>query len=162
MSTKSEQLQIRLTPGEKRRLKKLAKGAGLDVSSYVLRRALPAVRLRVEELVGRLARGDDRRFVLAELSDTLFAMTASQIVDLEHLDVSSLAPLEQNYVAAMVEQTANRAQVGAPRWTTGVVPLDEPYFTTSLKSLRLHLLRASPVAFKRRNIFVDSSVGDRV
>jgi len=26
----------------------------------------------------------------------------------------------------------------------------------------LHLLRAAPVPFKRRNIFIDSSVGDRV
>jgi hypothetical protein len=43
-----------------------------------------------------------------------------------------------------------------------VPPLDEPHFATPLRGLRLHLLRASPVAFKRRNIFVDSSVGDRV
>jgi hypothetical protein len=42
------------------------------------------------------------------------------------------------------------------------VPLAEPYFATSLKSLREHLLVAAPIPFKRRNIFVDASVGARV
>jgi hypothetical protein len=43
-----------------------------------------------------------------------------------------------------------------------VAPLEEPHFGAPLQSLRLHLLAASPVAFKRRNIFVDAAVGDRV
>jgi hypothetical protein len=43
-----------------------------------------------------------------------------------------------------------------------VVPLTEPYFPTPLKSLREHLLIAAPIPFKRRNIFVDASIGQRV
>jgi hypothetical protein len=43
-----------------------------------------------------------------------------------------------------------------------VPPLEEPHFATTLEGLRLHLLQVSPVPFKRRNIFIDSSLGDRV
>jgi hypothetical protein len=43
-----------------------------------------------------------------------------------------------------------------------VKPLERPWFASSLKSLRLHLLTASPPPFRRRNLFVDSTIGDRV
>lgn len=52
--------------------------------------------------------------------------------------------------------------VQAPDWTRDVVPLDKPYFATPLRSLRSYLLRVSPVAFKRHNLFVDATVGRRV
>jgi hypothetical protein len=76
--------------------------------------------------------------------------------------VRHLDPLMQNYVAAMVEQAAAQRKRSAPAWTRNVVPLDEPWFATRLRGLRLHLLRASPVPFKRRNIFIDAGVGARV
>jgi hypothetical protein len=62
----------------------------------------------------------------------------------------------------MVETAAHRHKVPPPDWTLAVQPLSEPAFGSPLQSLRLHLLVAAPPAFKRRNIFVDSSVGDRV
>jgi hypothetical protein len=62
----------------------------------------------------------------------------------------------------MVEQAAHQQDVVPPAWVRDVEPLDEPHFAVPLSSLRLHLLRAAPVPFKRRNIFVDSAVGDRV
>ncbi len=68
---KSHQLQIRVSAGQKAALRRQARRAGLDMSTYVLARALPA-------------------------------------------------------------------------------------------RLRTYLLRSSPVAFKRRNLFVDATVGDRV
>jgi hypothetical protein len=43
-----------------------------------------------------------------------------------------------------------------------VVPLEEPAFGTALQSLRLHLLTHSPPPFRLRNIFIDSSLGQRV
>ena len=49
-----------------------------------------------------------------------------------------------------------------PEWCRSVRPLAEPVFTTELVSLRLHLLLHAPIPFRRRNIFVDASVGDRV
>jgi len=40
--------------------------------------------------------------------------------------------------------------------------LAEPWFATTLQSLRLHLLRVAPAAFRRRNLFVDAGAGGRV
>jgi hypothetical protein len=79
-----------------------------------------------------------------------------------HAEMARLSPLLQNYVAAMVEQASFLKRVQPPAWTARIAPLEEPYFAAPLKALRLHLLRASPVPFKRRNIFVDAAVGARV
>lgn len=162
-STRTAQLQIRVTPHEKARLKQLARAAGLDVSAYVLGRALPPESGRLAELVDGLRNEDDRRFVLAELNDALISLSSRDFAAaVESLDVRRLDPLMQNYVAAMVEQTAARRKQPAPAWARDVAPLEEPWFATQLRGLRVHLLRASPVPFKRRNIFIDSSVGSRV
>jgi hypothetical protein len=62
----------------------------------------------------------------------------------------------------MVEQAAALGGVKGPDWVVEIPPLESPYFATDFRSLRPHLLRESPIPFKRRNLFVDSSVGDRV
>ena len=71
-------------------------------------------------------------------------------------------PFEANYLAATVEHAAAIKGVAPPRWTVTVEPLDAPWFASCLKSLRLHLLTHSPPPFRRRNLFIDSSVGQRV
>ena len=101
----------------------------------------------------------------AELNDLLAELTPVQLpeaVAIAPPELRDLPPLLQNYVAAMVEQASGERRVPTPRWVREVPPLEEPYFATPLRSLRLHLLRAAPVPFKRRNIFVDSAVGARV
>jgi uncharacterized protein (DUF1778 family) len=160
---KTLQLQIRVTPAQKQALKRLARSSGQDVSSYVLSRALPKQRERFESLVDAVARDDERRFALAELNDLLAHVTRGELENLVS-DVPNLpsSPYWRNYVAAMVEQAANRRSISAPGWLADVEPLTEPHFAAPLASLRLHLLRASPVPFRRRNIFVDSTIGDRV
>ena len=165
MANKSQQLQIRVTHWEKAALKRLARSAGLDVSGYVLSRALPEARLRFGQIVAALRSGNGYRFALAELNDLLADLTRAQLPDAvadAPEKLGDLSPLLQNYVVAMVEQACHTRNLPAPAWVGDVPPLDEPYFTTPLRSLRLHLLRASPVPFRRRNIFVDSAVGDRV
>ena len=62
----------------------------------------------------------------------------------------------------MVEQAASHKGLAPPPWIVRVPPLDEPYFGTDLKSLRLYLLTHSPPPFRRRNIFIDATLGDRV
>lgn len=160
---KSEHIQIRVTPDEKAALKRRAAAAGQDVSSYVLAQALPASRRQFAELLERLADGAEHRYVLAELNDLLTALTAAGLVRaVAGADVVRLPAFLRNYIAAMVEQACHRQGVAAPSWTAEVLPLETPHFATSLKGLRLHLLQSSPVPFKRRNIFVDSSLGARV
>lgn len=76
--------------------------------------------------------------------------------------VRALSPFLQNYVAAMVEQAAHKKSLAPPDWVRDIEPLSVPWFATPLSSLRMHLLRAAPVPFKRRNLFVDAAVGGRV
>ncbi len=165
MTTKSQQLQIRVTPGEKATLKRLAKQVGEDVSisTYVLARALPQQQLRFAQLVTGLQNSKNRRFALAELNDFLTRLAPSEYPDaVDKCDRHGLSSFSQNYLAAMVERAAEMKKLNPPSWVHDVMPLDEPWFATRLKNLRLHLIRAAPVAFKRRNLFVDSSLGDRV
>jgi uncharacterized protein (DUF1778 family) len=163
MASKSQHIQIRVTPREKAMLKRLAATAGQDVSSYVLARALPSARRRFEDLLELLGEGEDHRYVLAELNEFLAAMAPDELPEpVADADLARLSPFLQNYVAAMVEQACYQKGVPAPTWTSRVTPLETPYFAAPLKSLRLHLLRAAPVPFKRRNLFVDAAVGARV
>jgi uncharacterized protein (DUF1778 family) len=163
MPAKTQQLQIRVTPQQKAALKRQAAAAGRDVSSYVLSRLVPAGESRFAEILKTLETESDRRFALAELSDFLAGaapMVFGEAVVLARLD--ALSPYIKNYVAAMVEQAADQKKVEPPAWVREVSPLAAPHFVTPLSSLRLHLLQSAPVPFKRRNIFVDAGVGERV
>jgi uncharacterized protein (DUF1778 family) len=163
MPSKSKHLQIRVTPEQKNRLRRLAEAAGRDVSSYVLSRVLPPSQERFQEILVLLAQGADHRYGLAELNDLLSELGPEELRSaVAHADVEALTPFLQNYVAAMVEQASQLRGVRAPDWTAAVPALERPYFAASLRGLRLHLLQASPVPFKRRNLFVDSAIGDRV
>lgn len=132
----------------------------------MLAHALPSDGNRFAELVRVLRHDAKRSFALAELHDLLHACAPADFGDtvgrVETRALSGLPPFVQNYVAAMTEQAAHQKGVAAPEWTRSVVPLESPHFATTLSSLRPHLLRAAPVPFKRRNIFVDAGVGERV
>jgi uncharacterized protein (DUF1778 family) len=161
--TKSQQLQIRVTPQQKAALKRRAERAGQDVSRYVLERALPSAAIRFEEILRALREERSHRFALAELSDLLAALASTELAEaVGDADLAELSPFLRSYVAAMVEVAARREGVEPPAWTADVGGVDEPYFAADLPGLRLHLLRSSPVPFKRRNLFVDATVGDRV
>lgn len=120
-------------------------------------------RMRFAALLEALRAGGQHRFVLAELNDLLAGLTSGELCGAaEHADLSGLSPYLRNYVAAMVELAAHQRDVPPPAWVRDVEPLETPHFATPLAGLRLHLLRTAPVPFKRRNIFIDSSIGDRV
>jgi hypothetical protein len=112
-----------------------------------------------QRLAGQV-RGDDRAYILAEINDLLTHASGSQIECLGEPSISD--PYLANYVAAMIEQAAHLKSVRPPQWTSGVAPLAQPAFITPLMVLRAHLLLESPVPFRRRNIFIDSTIGDRV
>jgi hypothetical protein len=163
MTAKSQQLQIRVTPQQKAALRRLAAGAGLDISGYVLSHLLPPKGERFRELLEMLRNESDRRFALAELHDLLVGCAAVEYPEVvARADHGGLPALMQNYVAAMVEQAGAQKGVAPPAWVADIAPLEQPHFATPLKSLRLHLLQASPVPFKRRNIFIDTSLGGRI
>ena len=162
-ATKSAQLQIRVSPAEKAAIERAARRAGLDMSAYVLARVLPAHRNRFAELTEACRDTAAERFALAELSGWLGELSGPELREaVASPPATGLTPYLANYVSAMVEYACARRNVAPPPWTHTVAPLVEPVFGSTLLSLRLHLLTHSPPPFRRRNIFVDSSVGARV
>ena len=162
MAPKSDFLQIRIAPRQKAALKRLARAAGLDVSAYVLARALPDRREAWDRLVVALAADETPSHRLAELHDLL---AAAAPVDFAEVvggpPAAGTTPWVAAYIAAMVEHAAHQKGASPPAWVRDVPALEAPWFATPLRSLRPHLLRASPVAFRRRNLFVDATVGAR-
>jgi hypothetical protein len=99
-------------------------------------------------------------YPLAELNDLLTAAVADDIPRLPRPDIRDAYRL--NYVTAMVEVAAHRAGVLPPSWTAEVEPLTAPVFIDPSLRLRAHLLTSSPPPFRRRNIFIDTTLGGRV
>jgi hypothetical protein len=160
---KSTQIQLRVSPAEKAELVRQARSAGLDLSAYMLDRLLSKPARAFAELTRRLARPGGAALVLAELHDLLARSTRADFVRMtESAPPLRLSPVLENQLAAMVETRASQLRVSPPAWTAEIAPLEQPWFASDLVSLRLHLLMHSPPAFKRRNLFVDATVGSRV
>ena len=158
-----EQLQIRVSPAEKAAIRRAAEHAGLDMSSYVLGRALPTPAMRLQECIEDCAGPAPPSYGLAELNTLITGWTAAELRDaIATPPTAALTPFLSNYIAAMIEQACERRSVRVPAWVREVAPLADPAFGSELKSLRLHLLTHSPPPFRRRNIFIDATLGDRV
>jgi len=135
----------------------------MSLSDWVLSRALPSARSQFEELVTELTTVKDPSFAFAELLDLLTRLAPSEFrTAVADLPAVALSPYWQNYLAATVEQAAVQKNLKPPEWTAKIKPLEEPAFGSTLRSLRRHLLFNAPPAFRRRNIFIDASVGARV
>jgi hypothetical protein len=159
---KSAQLQIRVSPAQKRAIQRAAARAGMDMSAYVLSRVLSVPAALFQDAVAACA-GSAPAFALAELNSLLSAYTPAELREAVATSAAvSLSPFLANYVAAMVELACVKRNLAPPAWTRAVAPLPEPVFGTTLQSLRLHLLTHSPAPFRRRNIFIDATLGDRV
>jgi hypothetical protein len=162
-STRSGQLQIRVTPAEKAAIQIAARRAGLDMSAYVLGRILPGHSAQWQAQLRELARCGETRTAIAALSAWLAGLSATEMAAaVATPPPADLSDFHANYVAAMVEHLCAANGVDAPRWTRSIRPLAQPVFGTQLASLRLHLLAHSPPPFRRRNLFVDTAVGGQV
>jgi uncharacterized protein (DUF1778 family) len=162
-SAKTSQLQLRVSPEEKAAIQRAARRAGMGMSEFVLSRVLSAYEQKVQDLLADLRDEPARRFALAELNDLLARLTTE---DLRRAIATAppawLSAELSNYWAAMVEHACAARQIQPPAWTLAIAPLDKPMFGSSLESLRLYLLTNSPPAFRRRNIFIDTTIGGRV
>ena len=162
MNSRGHQLQIRVTEAEKEAIRAAAARAGMGMSEWVLARALPEPAARLESLAHR-ADVDNSHGVWAEIIDLIQERTGVDFkTAVGDVDPAGLTPFTANYLAALVEATAARLGQIPPPWTSAVAPLPAPWFGTDLRRLREHLLLHAPVAFRRRNIFIDAQVGDRV
>ncbi|GJM08166.1 MAG: hypothetical protein DHS20C11_04420 [Lysobacteraceae bacterium] len=161
--SKRTQLQIRVSESDKKLIRLAAKNAGVDMSAYILQCVLTAKEREFRQLLATFETGD-RTLLFAELIDFLSRLSVPEISvmhkpqpELERLDAYT-----QNYVCALFEQRCEQLGVPTPGWVGDTAPLEYPVFGTNLRALRPYLLINAPAAFKRRNIFVDSGVGDRV
>ncbi len=136
------------------------------MSAYVLARLLPAPAGRFQDLTRDLvaagADSQDARFALEALNSWLASLGAGELAEAVLSPPPRLSPYLANYVAAMVEVACAKSGVAPPSWLGATAPLTEPAFGSALLSLRLYLLTHSPAPFRRRNIFIDASVGSRV
>ena len=164
LMSKTHQLQIRISAEDKALIRARAARAGMDVSKWVLQQALPPVERKFQALCGELAsRPDALSFTFAEFQDWFHRLTGREFMQaVRYAPEARLPSFEANYLAAIVEHASAIKGVNPPRWTVTVEALDSPWFASSLKSLRLYLLTHSPPPYRRRNLFIDASVGQRV
>jgi hypothetical protein len=159
---KTAQLQIRVTGVQKGAIQRAAVRAGMDMSSYVLSRVLSVPAIQFQDVVKDCA-GPESRYALAELNTLLSSLSAGELG--EAISAPPTVPLEPflaNTIAAMVELACAKHGIALPAWTRGIEPLDVPAFASALQSVRLHLLKSSPEPFRRRNLFIDATIGDRI
>lgn len=160
--TKTSQIQLRVTAAEKAELVRRARGAGQDLSAWMLGRLSPRKSERFSELCRELGVSGQPAYVLAEINDLLSELKASDFEStVESAPRTKLDDLRANQLAAMVDTAAARVARRPPRWVDEIPPLRAPWFASELVSLRLHLLTSSPPAFRKRNLFVDSTLEDR-
>lgn len=162
-SAKTGQMQIRVSAHEKLSIQRAAARAGMDMSAYVLARVLSVPAAQFQDCVRNCAHSASPRFALAELNSLLSVLAAGELRDaVAAPPPRGLSPFLGNYIAAMVEYACARCAVAIPEWTRSIAPLAEPLFGSELLSLRLYLLTHSPPPFRARNIFIDSTLGDRI
>lgn len=159
---KSEYLQIRVSKQQKELIKSTAKSAGVDMSTWVLQRVLNNKAQQFLTILSQFNTLEDC-FVFARLHDFLLPCSKADFEQTVSIKpTSKLSDFQINYTIAMIGHRAHTLGCTAPDWINDFPILHEPYFGTSLKSLRLHLLINSPIAFKQRNIYIDSTLGERV
>ncbi len=162
-ANKHLQLQIRVSAKEKAAVQAAAKRAGLGMSEWVLSQLFSTSTNQFQELTAQLQHATDKSYVAAAINDLLNKVTAAELAVLVREPIKAqLTHYWQNYIAAMVECAAIQKKMLPPAWVKKIMPLEVPVFGSTLMSLRLHLLRHSPLPFRRRNIFIDATIGQRV
>jgi len=162
-AAKTCQMQIRVSARQKAAIRTAAKRAGMDMSAYVLSRVLSVPAAEFRKCIEACRCAAAPAFALAELNSLLSCLTASELTDaIAAPPTVTLTPFMANYVAAMIESACEKRGIPVPGWTRAIVPLLEPAFGSALQSLRLHLLTHSPPPFRRRNIFIDSSLDKQI
>ena len=160
---KLSELQVRVSEAQKTVIRRVAEQAGMDMSAYMLSRVLPAPASAFQEAVTALSGVAEPSFALAALNALLSGFTAEELRQaVAAAPHAQCSPFLANDVAAMTETACALRSVPVPAWVQSTEALTESEFGSTLPLLRLSLLTRSPAPFRRRNIFIDSSVGAQV
>lgn len=161
-SVKDTTLPIRVSAARKALLRRKA-AAGMNLSARVLERPAPQGAQEWKSLVEALRDPDRRTHAFAGIHDLLVGIPPGRpLEDVLMAPPADLPHLFGNQLAALVEIAAHRGGVSPPGWVNDIPPLSSPWFAGDLRSLRPWLLRHSPVPFRRRNLFVGTTLGSRV
>ncbi len=164
MPDKSTWLQVRVTQDQKLRLRASADAAGMDLSAFVLSRALGVATSEFDRHIAWMLSAPDSHVPFAECVDYLQTLPAARGAELAHKPrrFDELSAQAQNLVCAWVEHRAALWGVRSPAWVLSVPALDRPYFGSELINLRPWLLLVSPTVYRRRNVFVERGLGWRL
>jgi hypothetical protein len=163
---KTDHIQIRVTKEEKAAIQAASQRAHLEMSQWILQKILPDPEAKLLTLLAKLKRVENtknRSFILNELASFLARLSGHelQMAIAKPINIG-LSELMDNYVAAMIEQACVFKKIAPTLWLTEKTSVEQPFFGTKLQSMRLYLLIVSPPSFKKRNIFIDSSIGELV
>ena len=163
---KTSHIQLRVSLHEKTVIRKAAARAGLNMSEWILSHLFLKSRVKFLSILKTLklaGETSERPYVLHELNAFLQGLNGPQLSETvaEEHEIS-LPEFLDNYVAAMVEKACLNKNCQAPIWLARRTGLKTPYFGSDLASLRLFLLCNSPAPFRKRNIFIDATIGDLV
>jgi uncharacterized protein (DUF1778 family) len=163
---KTTQVQIRLSFEQKESIRLAAERAGLDMSQWILSKIFSQPKARLLDILTQLKsvqHNKERSYVLNDFNAFLSSLDAQSLHDACGEDHKiKLDDLMANYVAAMIERAYFVKNLPSPKWLAEFDGVAEPFFASSIQAVRMHLLISSPPSFRRRNLFVDSSIGDLV
>ena len=160
---RSEYIQMRISPRDKKKLVQIARMHNMTLSKWILS------KVRIENSVAELKRiynefskRSKESYLFAQLGDYLMNVPNELWLEFVSIKPENMESDQLSYVAAIIDQLSVIRDLEKPHWITEIKGHDKPYFGSDLQSLRLYLLIKSPVAFRQRNIFIDSSAGERV
>jgi len=140
-----------------------AQCAGMEMSSWVKKQLFSKDKRTYLDILKHVIPGENNKEGFALFHDFLNNITPTLLADVVvDLPERLRDTLSGNYMAAMVEVACHIKGVIPPLWVQKYKGLMTPYFSSTLPSLRMYLMQSSPPPFRRRNIFIDASIGDRV
>lgn len=109
------------------------------------------------EVSSRRSEGDEAyRIALAQYLDNFYVNPARRQAMIDPEPPATGAALQDAMLGAIAEHLARRWDLVIPAWTeAGFRFLHRPHFATPIEALKATLLAQSPIAFRRRMIFVE-------
>ena len=116
----------------------------------------------LEEVADRTSRGEPFDPLLREFLDAFYGGTSDTMASAIAAAPRNIGPVPDAYLAAVAEHLALRFGLAVPPWVeTPERFLIEPFFAGGFESLKAILLVESPLAFRRRQIFVSANALSR-
>jgi hypothetical protein len=116
----------------------------------------------LQDVALRTLAGEPFDTLLSEFLDTFYGADAARMAAAITAAPVGIGAIHDAYLAAVAEHLALRFALAVPRWVDDPGRfLSEPFFAGGLETLKAVLLVESPLAFRRRHIFVSANALSR-